>query len=103
MGSERGDVSIGGSWLESEGFPRGHGETIDRGYENLSFTAAGHAKLSSVELGPARWHAAGTTEYSQFGAPLDQDFANSALAFTANLAPSESWDTRLMAGTRSMK
>lgn len=98
MGSERGDVSIGGSWLESEGFPAGTGETIDRGYENLSFTAAGHAKLSSVELGLSAWHAAGTTEYSQFGAPLDQDFANSALAFTAKLAPSESWDTRLMAG-----
>jgi vitamin B12 transporter len=98
IGDERGDASFGGSWLESEGFPAGSGETIDRGYENLSFTAAGHAKLSSVELGLRAWHAAGTTEYSQFGTPLDQDFENSAFAITANLAPSESWDTRFMAG-----
>jgi vitamin B12 transporter len=98
IGGERGDASFGGSWLESEGFPAGSGETIDRGYENLTFTAAGHAKLSAVEFGLRAWHAAGTTEYSQFGTPLDQDFENSAFAITANLAPSESWDTRLMAG-----
>ncbi len=98
IGGERGDASFGGSWLESDGFPAGSGETTDRGYENLSFTAAGRVELSSVELGLRAWHAAGTTEYSQFGAPLDQDFENSALALTANLAPSESWDTRLMAG-----
>ena len=98
IGGQRGDASFGGSWIESEGFPAGSGETIDRGYENLTFTATGHAKLSSVELGLRAWHAAGTTEYSQFGTPLDQDFENSAFAITANLAPSESWDTRLMAG-----
>ena len=93
IGGERGDASFGGSWLESDGFPAGSGETIDRGYDNLSFTAAGRAELSSVELGLRAWHAAGTTEYSQFGTPLDQDFENSALALTANFAPSESWDT----------
>ncbi len=98
IGGERGDASFGGSWLESEGFPAGSGETIDRGYENLTFTAAGHAQLSAVELGLRAWHAAGTTEYSQFGTPLDQDFENSAFAITTNLTPSESWDTRLMAG-----
>ncbi len=98
IGGERGDASFGGSWLESDGFPAGSAETIDRGYDNLSFTAAGRAELSSVELGLRAWHAAGTTEYSQFGTPLDQDFENSALALTASLAPSESWDTRLMAG-----
>jgi vitamin B12 transporter len=98
IGGERGDASFGGSWLESNGFPAGSGETVDRGYDNLSFTAAGRAELSSVELGLRAWHAAGTTEYSQFGTPLDQDFENSALAFTANFAQSESWDTRLMAG-----
>ena len=98
IGGQRGDASFGGSWIESGGFPAGSGETIDRGYENLSFTAAGRAELSSVELGLRAWHAAGTTEYSQFGTPLDQDFKNSALALTTKLAPSESWDTRLMAG-----
>jgi vitamin B12 transporter len=95
---ERGDASFGGSWIDSDGFPAGSGETIDRGYENLSFTAAGRAELSSVELGFRAWHAAGTTEYSQFGTPLDQDFENSSLALTANIAPSEYWDARLMAG-----
>ena len=99
IGGERGDASFGGSWIESDGFPAGTGETIDRGYENLSFTAAGRAELSSVELG-LRGLACGGHDrvLAVLVTPLDQDFENSALALTAKLAPSESWDTRLMAG-----
>ncbi len=98
IGGERGDVSFGVSWQDSDGFPTSSGDTTDRGFDNLSFTAAGRADLAAVDLGLRVWHAAGTTEYTQFGAQLDQDFENSALALTAKFAPSESWETRVMAG-----
>ena len=98
LGGERGAASFGASWLDSEGFPVSSGDTTDRGFDNRSFTASGRVDVGPSELGLRAWHATGTTEYTQFGSQLDQDFENSAFALTANFEPSESWDTRLMAG-----
>jgi len=99
IGGVRGDASFGVSWLDSAGFPTRTGDPTDRGYENRSFTAAGRADIGPLELGVRAWHAAGTSEYSDFFVtPVDQDFENSALALTAEFAPSASWDSRLMVG-----
>ncbi|MGH8197233.1 MAG: TonB-dependent receptor domain-containing protein [Steroidobacteraceae bacterium] len=99
IGGVRGDASFGVSWLDSTGFPTRTGDPTDRGYENRSFTAAGRADVGPLELGVRAWHAAGTSEYSDFFVtPVDQDFENSALALTAEFAPSASWDSRLMVG-----
>jgi vitamin B12 transporter len=99
IGSPRGDASFGVSWLDSDGFPTRSGDTIDRGFENRSFTAAVRREIGAVEFGVRGWHASGTSEYSDFFVtPVDQDFENSALALTAGFAPSPSWSTRLTVG-----
>ena len=92
IGGARGDASLGISWVNSDGFPTRSGDSTDRGYENLSLTAAARRDLAGVELGLRAWHAEGTSEYSDFFVtPVDQDFENSAFALTAGFAPAESW------------
>ena len=93
------DLSFGLSWLDSEGFPTRSGDTTDRGYEHLSLTAAARASLGPVAIGLRGWHAAGTSEYSDFFVtPVDQDFENSAFAASAGFAPAAGWDARLTVG-----
>ena len=97
VGGIRGDASFGVAWLDSEGFPTRSGDTADRGYDNLSLTAAARTTFAGVELDLRAWHASGTSEYSDFFVtPVDQDFENSAFALTAGLAPAEIWESRLM-------
>ena len=97
-GGSRGDASLGVSWVNSDGFPTRSGDSTDRGYRNLSMTAAARTDLSGVELGMRAWHAEGTSEYSDFFVtPVDQDFENSAFALTAAFAPSDSWQSNLTA------
>jgi vitamin B12 transporter len=92
IGGTRGDTSLGVSWVNSDGFPTRSGDSTERGYENLSLTAAARTDFAGVELGLRAWHAAGTSEYSDFFVtPVDQDFENSAFALTAAFAPAESW------------
>lgn len=96
LGGARGDASLGLSWIDSAGFPTRSGDSIDRGYENLSLTAAARTDLGDVELGMRAWHAEGTSEYSDFFVtPVDQDFRNSAVALTAGFAPTEAWRSRI--------
>jgi vitamin B12 transporter len=98
IGGARGDASLGASWVDSKGFPTRSGDATDRGYENLSLTAAARTDLSGVELGMRAWHAEGTSEYSDFFVtPVDQDFENSAFALSAAFAPSDSWHSKITA------
>ncbi|HKX99853.1 MAG TPA: TonB-dependent receptor [Steroidobacteraceae bacterium] len=99
FGGENAGATIAASWQESAGFPTRAGDTVDRGYENTSFTAAAHAGAGPVTLGVRAWYASGTAEYSDFFVlPVDQDFENSALALTADFAPTDTWSSRLMLG-----
>jgi vitamin B12 transporter len=94
---EQAGATLAGSWLESSGFPTRAGDTVDRGYENTSFAVSGHANAGPVSLGLRGWYASGTAEYSDFFVlPVDQDFENSALALSAELAPTQAWTSRLM-------
>ena len=94
-----GDASFGVAWLDSAGFPTYTGDTTDRGYRNLSVTAAARTELAGAELGLRAWHAAGTSEYSDFFVtPIDQDFRNAAVALSAAGQPTAAWSTRIMLG-----
>jgi vitamin B12 transporter len=96
---ERIQASIAGSWIDSGGFPTRAGDTVDRGFEDTSFTASVHAGAGPVTLGLRAWYAEGTSEYSDFFiAPVDQDFEDSALALSADFAPTGNWTSRLMLG-----
>lgn len=97
FGGEQAGATLAGNWQDSEGFPTRVGDTEDRGYENSSFSAAAHAGVGPVKLGVRTWYASGTSEYSDFFVlPVDQDFENSALALTADFAPTDAWSSRLM-------
>ena len=86
------------SWVDSDGFPTRSGDSTDRGYENLSLTAAARTELAGVELGLRAWHAEGTSEYSDFFVtPVDQDFENSAFALSAAFTPADAWHSRITA------
>jgi vitamin B12 transporter len=97
FGGERAGARIAASREDSAGFPTRAGDSQDRGYENTSFSAAGHADAGPVKLGLRAWHASGTSEYSDFFVtPVDQDFENSALALTGEFAPTADWSSRVM-------
>ena len=99
FGGERAAFEFAAAREDSAGFPTRIGSTQDRGYENTSFTAAAHAEAGPMTLGFRAWHAAGTSEYSDFFVtPVDQDFENSAVALTAAFAPTTAWSSRLMLG-----
>jgi vitamin B12 transporter len=95
IGDERAEASIAASWLDSAGFPTRTGDDTDRGYENTSFTAFARAGAGPVDVSLSTWHASGTSEYSDFFVtPVDQDFENTALALTADFAPSQAWTSK---------
>jgi vitamin B12 transporter len=97
-GGTNGDASLGVSWVDSDGFPTRSGDSTDRGYENLSLTAAARTELAGIELGLRAWHAEGTSEYSDFFVtPVDQDFENSAFALSAAFTPLDAWHSRITA------
>ena len=98
IGDDDAGATIAGAWLDSEGFPTQAADDIDRGSDNLSFTASAHGSVGPADVGARAWHASGNTEYSLFGTPLDQDFQDSAFALYAGFAPAASWNSRVTAG-----
>jgi vitamin B12 transporter len=76
--TERLELDLGVSWLDSAGFPTRTLDDTDRGYENLSASAQLRADLGPAEVALRHWRAEGTSEYSDFFlTPVDQDFENS--------------------------
>ncbi len=95
----RSDASFGAYWLDSAGFPTRVGDTVDRGYRNLSVNGSVRARLGEWELGARAWHASGTSEYSDFFVtPVDQDFVNSAFAAEAAVRPMADWRSAVTLG-----
>jgi vitamin B12 transporter len=81
--TERVELDLGVSWLDSAGFPTRTLEDTDRGYENLSASAQLRADLGPAEVALRHWRAEGTSEYSDFFlTPVDQDFENSTSALS---------------------
>jgi vitamin B12 transporter len=95
-GDEQLDGSLGAWWLDSAGFPTRSGDTVDRGYRNLSINGSIRARVGEVDIGARAWRASGTSEYSDFYVtPVDQDFVNSVFAIDAAGRPTEGWHTQL--------
>jgi vitamin B12 transporter len=98
-GGERAEASVAAYWLDSAGFPTRAGDTVDRGYRNLSVNGAVRTTAGAWELGLRGWRASGTSEYSDFFVtPVDQDFVNSAFAAEAAVRPVDAWRSRVTLG-----
>ena len=95
----RGELSLAGYLIDSAGFPTRQGDDTDRGYRNLSLSAAATTTVGPAKLGLRGWHASGTSEYSDFFVtPVDQDFENSAVALEIGGEPTDVWRTRATLG-----
>lgn len=89
-------LSVGGSWLQSDGFATRSEDNTPRGYDNRSFTAALRGEVGKAELTLQAWRASGTAEYSDFFlTPVDQDYTNQVVALSARMPVNERWDTTL--------
>jgi vitamin B12 transporter len=98
-GGERAEASLAAYWLDSAGFPTRAGDTVDRGYRNLSVNGAVRTTAGAWELGLRGWHASGTSEYSDFFVtPVDQDFVNSSFAAEAAVRPAAAWRSAVTLG-----
>ena len=114
-----GEVAIDGNYTEgdtslhaaftgqrSSGFPAFAQDTLDDGYDNLSGTAAATTKIAGVEVGALYWVSSGKSHYAQANynsdftafssfTPLDERFANSAVALHASGDVTDIWHSRL--------
>jgi len=82
-----GDLDLGLSWIDSQGFPTRSDDSVDRGFDNLSLTMGGNTAVGAMDLTARLWHAEGNTEYSDFFlTPVDQDFDNSAASLGGAVA-----------------
>lgn len=95
LSGERAELALSANWLDTDGFPTRTFSSIDRGYENRTFSLKGRARFGPANVGARYWRVAGVSEYSGFSlSALDQDFENSMAA--ADLAFSlERWTSRL--------
>jgi vitamin B12 transporter len=91
---------------ESAGFPTFVTDTLDRGYKNLSGTAAITTHVGDLELGARYWQATGATRYSNPNypppnytfagfTPLDERFTNRLFAVHASGDINDAWHSRL--------
>jgi vitamin B12 transporter len=97
-GGTLGELSLGASALDSDGFPARRGDGTDRGYRNRSFALGARTDAGPVELAARWWRASGTSEYSDFFlTPVDQDFENSSAAVEASGDVTDAWRTRVTA------
>jgi len=79
--TERLELDLGLSWLDSDGFPTRTLDGTDRGFRNLSGSAQLRADVGQAEVTLRHWRAEGTSEYSDFFlTPVDQDFETSTSA-----------------------
>lgn len=88
-------VSLSAQRLDSDGFPPQPAGTQDRGYDNTTASLRANTRLGGVALSSQAWDTEGTSEYTGFFGPADQDFRNRVLAVRASAAPREAWTTTL--------
>jgi vitamin B12 transporter len=98
MKGSAGSLSFATRWLESDGFPIFSGDTLDRGYRNLSESLTVRTAISGINVTAHAWNASGNTQYSDFGTPADENFKNSIGAVEASGAVTKHWTTLLRVG-----
>lgn len=104
IGADAG-VGFGIDYRDSAGFPTRTGDTVDRGYDNLTLNlAADYAPAQALDLRARAWRAAGNVGYTNMVfdpitfeshlAPVDQDFVNASYALETLWRPDAAIDVR---------
>ncbi len=96
---DAGSLIASASWEESAGYPTQLGDPADRGFRDVSVSAAGRTQNQGLERGARVWGARGNTQYyDPYSVPAgqDQNFRDSVMAVDAGGQLSEALHTRLM-------
>ena len=76
--SEKIFTSLSGSRTKTDGFPVLSNSQLDRAYDNYTVISSIDFSMNNFNLDFSSWKAGGEIEYLVFGAPVSQDYENSA-------------------------
>ncbi|MGQ0585920.1 MAG: TonB-dependent receptor domain-containing protein [Gammaproteobacteria bacterium] len=88
-------VALQAQHIKSDGFPPQPALTQDRGFRNSTASVRATTRSGEVSFGAQAWLAGGTSEYTGFFGPADQDFRNQVLAVDASATPLPAWALHL--------
>ena len=75
-------TSFSGSSTKTDGFPALSNSQLDRAYDNYTVISSIDLSMNIFDLDLSSWKASGEIEYLVFGAPVSQDYENSAYGMT---------------------
>ena len=75
-------TSFSGSSSKTDGFPALSNSQLDRAYDNYTVISSIDFSMNDFNLDFSSWKASGEIEYLVFGAPVSQDYENSAYGMT---------------------
>ena len=75
-------TSFSGSSSKTDGFPALSNSQLDRAYDNYTVISSMDFSMNDFNLDFSSWKAGGEIEYLVFGAPVSQDYENSAYGMT---------------------
>ena len=75
-------TSFSGSRTRTDGFPALSNSQLDRAYDNYTVISSMDFSMNDFNLDFSSWKAGGEIEYLVFGAPVSQDYENSAYGMT---------------------
>ena len=75
-------TSFSGSRTKTDGFPALSNSQLDRAYDNYTVISSIDFSMNDFNLDFSSWKAGGEIEYLVFGAPVSQDYENSAYGMT---------------------
>ena len=75
-------TSFSGSRTKTDGFPALSNSQLDRAYDNYTVISSLEFSMNDFNLDFSSWKAGGEIEYLVFGAPVSQDYENSAYGMT---------------------
>ena len=75
-------TSFSGSRTKTDGFPALSNSQLDRAYDNYTVISSIDFSMNDFNLDFSSWKASGEIEYLVFGAPVSQDYENSAYGMT---------------------
>ena len=81
-------TSFSGSRTKTDGFPALSNSQLDRAYDNYTVISSMDFSMNDFNLDFSSWKAGGEIEYLVFGAPVSQDYENSAYGMTLSQSSS---------------
>ena len=92
-------TSLSGSKTKTDGFPALTNSLLDRAYDNYTVISSIDLSMNNFNLDFSSWKAGGEIEYLVFGAPVSQDYENSAYGMTLSQSLSKESVNKLSLST----